>query len=137
MKKILAWVLVLVLLVGTLAGCGCAARQEPEVPATTEPPVEGTDFVPEGATAEEAMKYLCAVYKDTEEPTPTPHSKSEAETRLELFMNLWCGNSVESMVNYVQPSWASTAPSSNSTMEWMMLWGCTATRIFSAGRLKR
>ncbi len=72
MKKILAWVLVLVLVVGMLACCGCQKRPDEPTTPPTEPSVDGTDFIPEGATADEAMKYLRAIYKDTEEPTPTP-----------------------------------------------------------------
>ena len=71
MKKILAWVLVLVLLLGMLAGC----RQrdpEPEKPidgSSVDTPVDNENG---GPTADEAMEYLRAIYKDTEEPTPTP-----------------------------------------------------------------
>ena len=64
MKKVLAWVLLIVLLLGMFAGC----KKNQEEPETSAP----TEFVPEGPTAEDAMEYLCAMYKDTEEPTQTP-----------------------------------------------------------------
>src|SRR5512147_1102267 len=31
------------------------------------------------------------------------------------------------------PNWAMTQPSTYSTMEWMMLWGCMTTEILSTG----
>ena len=46
--------------------------------------------------------------------TPAPQEdpgQSEAEQRLSTFMDYWSVNNVESMVNLVQPSWASTQDS--------------------------
>ena len=77
MKKILAWVLLLVMLLGMLAGCKKPV-DEPDTPPVTEPsadveqPSNDEPTAPQGPTAEEAMTYLRAIYKDTEEPTPTP-----------------------------------------------------------------
>ena len=67
MKRFLAWVLVLVLVLGMFAGCKRKKDEEPTTPSTD--PVATT---PEGPTAEDAMEYLCAMYPDTEEPTRTP-----------------------------------------------------------------
>lgn len=89
-----------------------ALENKNEIPLSTDPantPVMQTENTPEPSDYDYAA--AAGLSELVEEPTPTPPSKSEAETRLELFMNLWCGNSVESMVNYVQPSWASTQDS--------------------------
>ncbi len=60
MKKILAWVLLFTMLLGLFAGC-----KKTDAPST-EPTVG--DFV----TAQAAMEYLKALYKTTDEATPTP-----------------------------------------------------------------
>ncbi len=65
MKKVLAWVLLFVLVLGMFAGC----KKNQDEPTT---PSDASVATPEGPTAEDAMAYLCAMYKDTEEPTPTP-----------------------------------------------------------------
>ena len=56
MKKVLAWVLLLTLVLGLFAGC---RRNKPEV---TEP--QPTTPVAEAATADDAIEYLKASYKD-------------------------------------------------------------------------
>jgi len=38
-------------------------------------------------------------------PTATPDSKSEAQSRLELFMAAWMNQDEESMLNYCTPAW--------------------------------
>ena len=43
----------------------------------------------------------------TATPSPTVSGPSEAERRLELFMNLWALNNASEMVHLVQPSWCS------------------------------
>ena len=53
-----------------------------------------------------------AVSQPTAEPEPTPtplpvSGPSQAEQRLELFMNLWQVNNTTEMVHLVQPSWCS------------------------------
>ncbi len=67
MKKVLAWVLLFVLVLGMFAGCK-RNQDEPETTPSTDPSV----VTPEGPTAEDAMEYLRAMYPDADEPTKTP-----------------------------------------------------------------
>ena len=67
MKKVLAWVLLVILVLGMFAGCK-RNQDEPETNPSTDPSV----VTPEGPTAEDAMEYLKAMYPDTDEPTKTP-----------------------------------------------------------------
>jgi len=46
-----------------------------------------------------------AIFAPTPSPEPTIAGPSEAERRLELFMELWKVNNTTEMVNLVQPSW--------------------------------
>lgn len=81
-------------------------------PATT-PPLQ-TETTPQPSDYDYAA--AAGLSDPVEEPTPTPPVKSEAESRLELFMNHWCGNRVEDMVDLVQPSWASTQDSAVTSL---------------------
>ena len=58
MKRILAWALTLVLVLGLFAGCG----KTEEAPATTAPVVQD-----EVITANDALAYLKALYPKSEE----------------------------------------------------------------------
>ena len=62
MKRILAWVLVLVMALGLFAGC----KKQEEAPTTTQPVQE------EVISANDAMAYLKALYPKTEEAQKTP-----------------------------------------------------------------
>ena len=66
MKKVLAWILLFVLVLGMFAGC---KKKTQDDPTTSTDPVATT---PEGPTAQDALEYLKAMYPDTEEPTQTP-----------------------------------------------------------------
>ena len=59
MKKVLAWVLLLAMIIGVFAGCGKKEEAKPTV---------GEEVI----TAADAMEYLKALYPNTEEPTKTP-----------------------------------------------------------------
>ena len=62
MKRVLAWVLLFVMLFGTLAGC---KKEQAETPSTAPQPTE------EVVTAAQAMEYVKAIYPNTEEPLKT------------------------------------------------------------------
>ena len=63
MKRILAWVLLFVMVLGMFAGC----KKEEQAPTTTAPVVDE-----EAITAYDAMEYLKALYPATEEAIKTP-----------------------------------------------------------------
>jgi len=59
MKRIFAWILLVIMLVGTLAGCGCQKRQDPVTdPTGTTAPVAGDTNI------QDVIEYLKAIYKD-------------------------------------------------------------------------
>ena len=57
--------------------------------------------------SEDPSAALVAATDEVGEPTATPSAPSEAQQRLETFMNLWMGMNTPEMVSFVQPSWAS------------------------------
>lgn len=57
------------------------------------------------ATQTPAPDAAAAVIAATPSPAPTVSGPSEAERRLDLFMELWKVNNTTEMVNLVQPSW--------------------------------
>ena len=64
MKRILTWMLLLVLVVGLFAGC----KDSKDAPKATEPTAATEEYV----SAQAAMEYLKAIYKRSEEALATP-----------------------------------------------------------------
>lgn len=67
---------------------------------------------------------VVAAAAPTEAPTPTPvptvSGPSEAERRLELFMNLWALNNATEMVQLVQPSWCSAQENPSQSLFYVL-----------------
>ena len=82
-------------------------------------PSAQVEFTPDPAALADPNYDLAAaagLAAPVETPTPTPAAKSDAEVRLEFFMNYWCGNNVDEMVNLVQPSWATAQESAVTSL---------------------
>lgn len=87
-------------------------------PVSQNTPSAQVQFTPDPSMADPNYDHAAAVglAAPVETPTPTPAAKSEAEVRLEFFMNYWCGNNVQDMVNLVQPSWATAQESAVTSL---------------------
>ena len=71
MKKIIAWILLAVMLLSMLAGCGKKAEDPTE--STTTPPTE--PVVEAAADINDAMAYLQHIYKDDGAKTPVDYER--------------------------------------------------------------
>ncbi len=71
MKKIIAWLLLLTMLVGMFAGCKKVETNTPTEPSTTEAPISEADI--DGINA--AIDYLKGFYKDDGSETPVDYER--------------------------------------------------------------
>ena len=96
MKRILTWMLLLVLVVGLFAGC----KDSKDAPKATEPTAATEEYV----SAQAAMEYLKAIYKRSEEALATPRDYERyAVIRVggEPFNVEWSVNVGEDLVKIV------------------------------------
>lgn len=85
-------------------------------PVTQGTPAAQVQYTPVPSDYDYAAQAGLAPPVEEPTPTPTPPTKSDAEIRLEFFMNYWCGNNVQDMVSLVQPSWATAQDSAVTSL---------------------
>ena len=71
MKRVLAWMLLLVMVLGMFAGCKKADAPTPTNPITTAPQQSGV----KGPGAQDAIDYLKSLYQDDGTETPVDYNR--------------------------------------------------------------
>lgn len=98
-SRLMISIVYVALCIGTIAMLMQGANDARQASANLSNPPQQVQTTPEPASN------AAAVITATPSPEPTIAGPSEAERRLELFMELWKVNNTTEMVNLVQPSW--------------------------------